>query len=64
VPWIAPAETAHRSITPGHLGYISPRVGRPLRWNAEQEMIVDAPEANRLLAAVDYRSPWRLPSRE
>lgn len=58
---IAPAETAHRSITPGHLGYVSNLLGRPLRWDARQEMIVDDPEANSLLQAIDYRSPWQLP---
>jgi hypothetical protein len=58
---IAPAETAHRSITPGHLGYVSNVLGKPLRWDARMETIVDDPAAQELLAAVEYRNPWRLP---
>ena len=57
---VAPAQEAHRSITPGHLGYISHALGRRLRWDAENEMIADDPQANGLLHAVEYRAPWRL----
>lgn len=56
---IAPAEAAHRSITPGHLGYVSHALGRPLQWNAETETVVDDAEANKLLYAVSYREPWK-----
>ncbi len=57
-PCIAPAETAHRSITPGHLAYVSNALGRPLRWDAEQETVVNDQEANQLLLAHGYREPW------
>ncbi len=53
---VAPAETAHRSITPGHLGYVSQALGRPLAWDADAEQIVDDAEANQLLQKVNYRS--------
>ena len=57
---VAPPEIAHRSITPGHLGYVSNAIGRPLRWDAEREQIIDDDEANRLLNGSSYREPWTL----
>lgn len=57
---LAPADTAHRSITPGHLGYVSQTVGRSLRWNAADERIEGDDEADRLLRTHDYREPWQL----
>lgn len=57
---IAPAETAHRSITPGHLGYVSQAVSRPLDWDAETETIKDDEEADTLLRSMSYRAPWKL----
>jgi len=56
---IASAEAGHRSITPGHLGYVSQALGRPLNWNPEKETVVDDAEANTLLNAVSYREPWK-----
>ena len=61
LPCAAPAQTAHRSITPGHLGYVANALGRPLRWDAEAERILDDDEADRLLKAVSYRKPWEFP---
>jgi hypothetical protein len=58
---ITPAETAHRSITPGHLGYVSHTLGRPLHWNAAEQQIQDDPAANQLLRHSPYRTPWQLP---
>ncbi|MFP4502220.1 MAG: Gfo/Idh/MocA family protein [Candidatus Hydrogenedentota bacterium] len=58
---IAPAETAHRAITPGHLGYVSNALGRPVQWDAGQETIVDDPEAQERLMAMQHRAPWTLP---
>lgn len=55
---IAPAETAHRSITPGHLGYVSNALGRPLRWDPAAEQVIDDQAANDLLQAYSYREPW------
>jgi predicted dehydrogenase len=59
-PCIAPAKTAHRSVTPGHLGILSQRVGRPLRWNPKTESIIGDPEAEKLLKTIHYRKPWKL----
>ncbi len=59
-PCAAPAETAHRSITPGHLGYASWALKRPLQWDAASETVVGDEEANTLLKGVDYRKPWTL----
>lgn len=55
---IAPAETAHRSITPGHLGFVSHAVGRKLNWNAAEEKIVGDQEADQLLRIIKYRDQW------
>ena len=57
---IAPAETAHRSITPGHLGYVSNALGRALDWDSSKERVRNDEEANEILYKVDYRQPWTL----
>ena len=57
---IAPAEIAHRSITPGHLGYVSQALQRSLKWDPVSETIQDDAEANRLLQSMHYRAPWEL----
>ena len=57
---IAPAQIAHRSITPGHLAYVSQAVGRSLEWDPQSETIVDDADADALLKAVDYRQPWKM----
>ena len=59
-PCIAPAETAHRSITPGHLGYVSQALGRALKWDAKRETVVGDAKADALLKKVDYRGDWKL----
>jgi predicted dehydrogenase len=56
---ITPAETAHHSAIPGHLGLISMLVGRKLSWDARQERIWDDPEASELLTR-PFRTPWKL----
>ncbi len=61
-PCIAPPEIAHRSVTPGHLAYVSYAVGRPLRWNPKEEKIIADDEAQTKLMALSYRSPWTLKS--
>jgi predicted dehydrogenase len=58
-PAIAPVETAHHSAIPGHLGLISMLTGRKIRWNAGREVIIDDPEASKLLTR-KYRAPWKL----
>lgn len=57
-PCIAPAETAHRSITPGHLGYVSNALGRALRWDPKNEVVLDDNQAQKLLLEQHYRAPW------
>ncbi len=54
---LTPVEIAHRSQTPGHLGYIASRVGRKLKWDAVKQEIVGAPEASKMLYP-KLRSPW------
>lgn len=58
-PCVAPAETAHRSITPGHLGYVSNALGRPIEWDPVNERVIDDDEADTLLKTVTYREPWK-----
>jgi hypothetical protein len=59
-PAICPAETSHRSITPGHLGYVSNALGRALKWDPKKEQIIDDNEANALLNKMHHRKPWTL----
>jgi predicted dehydrogenase len=56
---LTPVEVAHRSQTPGHLGYIAAVVGRKLRWDAARQEIVADSEASRLLSK-PMRPPWHL----
>ncbi len=56
---LTPVEIAHRSQTPGHLGYIASVVGRTLKWDAVKQEIVGDPEASKLLAR-EMRPPWHL----
>jgi len=55
----ADVEEGHRSAVMCHLGNISTRLGRSLKWDAaKQQVAVDA-EANQMLSR-PYRAPWRL----
>jgi len=56
---VAPIETAHRSITIGHLGNIAMRLERDLKWNPDIERFVNDDQANRMLSRT-MRSPWRI----
>jgi len=55
---IAPAEAGHRSITPGHLAFVSNVLGRPLRWNAAEERVLSDQQADKQLRELAYRQPW------
>ena len=57
---IAPAETAHRSATPGHIAYVSAALGRALKWDPENEQVIDDPIADKLLKELNYRDGWSL----
>jgi predicted dehydrogenase len=56
---LTPVEIAHRSQTPGHLGYIASVVGRTLKWDAVKQEIIGDPEASKLLCK-PMRAPWHL----
>jgi predicted dehydrogenase len=56
---IAPIEQAHRSITIAHLGNISLKLGRKLKWDPQTEQITGDDEANRMLSR-PMRAPWKL----
>lgn len=58
-PTLTPVEIAHRSQTPGHLGYIASVLGRKLKWDAAKQQFVDDSEANKMLAP-PLRDPWHL----
>ncbi|MCB1229068.1 MAG: Gfo/Idh/MocA family oxidoreductase [Verrucomicrobiae bacterium] len=60
---ICPAETGHRSITPGHLAYVANDLKREvLKWDAAKEQIVGDDEAQARLMALPYRAPWEFPA--
>jgi hypothetical protein len=55
----ADVEEGHLSAVMCHLGNISTRLGRTLRWDADKEQITGDPEANKWLER-EYRGSWRL----
>ncbi len=55
----APIEQAHRSITIAHLGNISLRLGRDLRWDPAKEQIIGDESAQRMLSR-PMRKPWSI----
>ena len=57
---ICPAEVGHRSVTPGHLSFVSDALKRPLKWDPLNEKVLGAPEADKLLNALEYRRGWSL----
>ena len=56
---LTPVEVAHRSQTPGHLGYVASVVRRKLRWDPIKQQIIGDPEASKLLSR-PMRAPWHL----
>jgi predicted dehydrogenase len=56
---ICDVEIGHRTATVCHLGNLSLRLGRKIRWDPEKEKILGDTEAAKRLH-YDYRSPWRL----
>ena len=55
----ADIEIGHRSATVCHLGNISLRLGRPLKWDPKKEEFVGDAAAG-ILARRPMRAPWRL----
>jgi predicted dehydrogenase len=56
---ICDIETGCRSVSVCHLGNIAYKLGRPLKWNPEEEVFVGDDDANRLLWR-SMRSPWHI----
>ena len=55
----APIEQAHRSITIAHLGNISLRLGRDIRWDPATEQIIGDESASQMLSR-PMRKPWSI----
>jgi hypothetical protein len=53
-------ELGHHVSTVAHLGNIAFRTSKKIVWDAEQEKIVNNPQADKLVG-VKYRQPWSLP---
>ena len=53
-------EVGYRSSVLPHLGNISYRVGRELKFDGKTEQFVNDPEANKLLTR-EYRAPYVVP---
>lgn len=56
---ITPCETAHHSVTPGHLGQIAMLLERKIKFNPDTEEIIGDPMASRLLGR-PMRSPYHI----
>jgi predicted dehydrogenase len=58
---ICDVSVGHRSATVCHIGAISLRLGKPLRWDPDAERFVGpaCDEANKMVAR-EMRSPWKL----
>ena len=54
---ICEAEIGHRSVSVCHLGVISIRLGRKLRWDPAKERFVNDAEADKRIAR-ERRKPW------
>jgi hypothetical protein len=55
----ADVEEGHLTAAMCHVGNISTRLGRSLRWDAEKEEFIGDKEANQWLSKA-YRKPWKL----
>jgi predicted dehydrogenase len=56
---LTPVEVAHRSQSPGHLGYIASVTGRTLKWDPAKQEILGDSEASELLSR-PIRAPWKV----
>lgn len=54
---ICDVEIGHRSATVCHLGNITARLGRGVKWDPEQEKMIDDNEAQTMVDR-PYRAPW------
>jgi predicted dehydrogenase len=55
---ICDVETGHRTATVCQIGNIAYKLGRPLKWNPEQERFEKDDEANRMRKR-EMREPWK-----
>ena len=53
------AELGHRAASVCHLGFISCRLGKSLKWDPVREIFPDNPDANRLLSRA-MRAGWTI----
>jgi len=58
---ICDIEIGHRSTTMSLLGMLSLKLGRSVNWDGEKQVILDDPEASKLLQR-EYRAPWEYPA--
>ena len=56
---VTPINAAHHAIAIPHLGNISMRLGRKIRWNPDKEQFVDDPIADRMLVR-SMRGSWHI----
>jgi len=52
-------ENSHRSCTLVNLSKIAVRLGRPLRFDPDQQVFIGDPQANRLVSQ-PMRAPWHI----
>ncbi len=53
-------EIGHNSMIACHLGNIAYRLGRHVKWDVENERLIDDPDAQKYVMR-EYRAPWKLP---
>jgi len=51
----------HNSMIACHLGNMSQRLGRMIKWDVESEKVIGDPEAQKMVSR-PYRAPWVLPT--
>ncbi len=56
---VTPISAAHHAIAIAHLGNISMRLGRKVRWNPEKEEFINDPVADRMLSRT-MRGSWHM----
>jgi predicted dehydrogenase len=52
-------EIGHNSMIACHLGNMSQRLGRQIKWDVEREKVIGDPEAQNYVSR-EYRAPWKL----
>ena len=57
---ICDIEIGHRSTNMSLLGMLSYKLGRSVKWDGDKEVIINDPDANKLLSR-EYRKPWVYP---